>query len=226
MLELFRASCIPSFHVHCVFCIRNFHRLWHWNELVYQVVMRHRSKSFACNVVIMNFGLKRFHSLPCGFMRFHFTTIHCFGILLGSNFRLRSHFRDAIWRSSTRHGWCHKYFQFSPRVFFVNFFVFFVTWIDEVHSSQSSSSVELWFFFCPFSCLSRFWAALPFFVPTCGHTWSGLVVDWIFVSLSPGPHISFWRLVFQWSELSESSPRIWHMSVRIDNPVIVNTFFL
>ena len=57
--------------------------------------MRHRSKSFACNVVFMIFGLRRFHSLPCGFMRFHHTTIHFLGIL-GCNFRIRNHL-----------SWCH-----------------------------------------------------------------------------------------------------------------------
>ena len=48
------------------FNIRNFHRLWHRDELVYQVVMRHRCKSFACNVILMIFlVLRRLHSLPC-----------------------------------------------------------------------------------------------------------------------------------------------------------------
>ena len=39
-------------------------------------------KPFACNVVFMIWGLRRFHSLPCGFMRFHFSTINRFRSLL------------------------------------------------------------------------------------------------------------------------------------------------
>ena len=30
-----------------------FHRLWHRDELVYQITMRHRSKSFASNVIFV-----------------------------------------------------------------------------------------------------------------------------------------------------------------------------
>ena len=85
MLASSRASPMP-----CPLRLLHQDRLWHWNELVYRVVTRHRRKSFACNVVFMFLGLRWFHSLPCGFMRFHCTTIHCYGILLGCNFRLCS----------------------------------------------------------------------------------------------------------------------------------------
>ena len=37
-------------------------------------------KSFACNVVFMIVRLRRFHSLLCGFMRFHHTTVNRFWI--------------------------------------------------------------------------------------------------------------------------------------------------
>ena len=113
----------------------------------------------------MIFGLRRFNLLPCGVMRFHHTNIQCFGILLGCNFRLRNHFRDAILRFFTRHGWCQGYFQFSRRVF-EDFSLFFIIQIDEVISPQSSSIVELWFFFCPFlffSILSGFTYFRPYF---------------------------------------------------------------
>ena len=39
------------FLVYCCFRIRNFHRLRHRNEFVKQVVMNHRSISFACDVI-------------------------------------------------------------------------------------------------------------------------------------------------------------------------------
>ena len=121
----------------------------------------------------MILGLRRFHSLPCGFMRFNSTTRRCFGILLGFNFRLRSHLRDAIGWFITRRGWCHRSFQFPPRVF-ENFFVLFVIWIDEVSSSQSSSIVEPWVFLLPipfFSILSAFSNFRPNFWPYM--IWSG-----------------------------------------------------
>ena len=43
------------FLVHCCLCIRYFHRLWHRNKLVNQIVMGHRSKYFTCNVVFVFF---------------------------------------------------------------------------------------------------------------------------------------------------------------------------
>ena len=118
-------------------------------------------------------------------------TIRCVGILLGCNFRLRHHFRDAILRSFSRHGWCHRSFQFSPRVF-ENVFVFFVVRISKVNSPLSSSIVELWLFFCPFlflSILSGFTNFRPCF---WSHMiWSGSRLN-LCQSLT-GPHISFWR---------------------------------
>ena len=53
------SSFFPLF-VH-YFCIRNFHRLWLKNKLV-----------FARNVVFMIFRMRRFNSLPCGFMGFQY----------------------------------------------------------------------------------------------------------------------------------------------------------
>ena len=63
--------------------------------LVNQVVMGHRSETFACIAIFMFCEWRRFLSLPCGFMRFHHTTINRFGNLLGCNFLLRSHLRGA-----------------------------------------------------------------------------------------------------------------------------------
>ena len=151
------------------------------------------------------FWLRRFLSLSPGFLRVHFTTIHCFGILLGSNFRLRNHFCD-VRLSFARHGWDHRSFQLSPRIF-ENFFVLCVIWIDKVNSSQSSSIVEFWLLVCPFlffSILSGFPNFRPYFWPYM--IWSGSRLN-LFPSRR-GPHISFWRFLLQYSELCESFPRI------------------
>ena len=123
----------------------------------------------------MFFGLRRFHALPFGFMRFHYTPIHCFGTLLGCNLGFRSHFRDGTGWYLARHGWCQMSFQLSPRCF-ENFFVFFVILIDKVFSSQSSGIVALRFLFCSFlfcSILSSFSYLRPNFWPYM--IWSGTV---------------------------------------------------
>ena len=64
--------------IHCNFCIQKFHRLGHRDELD----ATSNLKPFACNVVFMIWGLRRFHSLPSGFMRFHYATITRFRSLL------------------------------------------------------------------------------------------------------------------------------------------------
>ena len=69
------AGIVSSFFhslVHCSFCIRNLHRLWHRNKLAHHVVMCQRSKSFTSSAIFMNLGLQRFCSLSRGFM----STIH------------------------------------------------------------------------------------------------------------------------------------------------------
>ena len=141
--------------------------------------MCHRSKSFSCNAIFVNFGLQRFRSLPRGCMRFHYTTTHCFRLFFIAYFRLCIRLRVAC-LSFTQHRGSHKSFRFFPRNL----------WISECSlSSGSMKSVFEYcrasFFFFAHSCFSRFWAALPIFVQTSGHTWSGLAVVWIFVSLPP-----------------------------------------
>ena len=181
-------------------------------------------------MVFMVFGLWSFCSLSRGFMRFHSSTEHCFGILLWCTVRLCCYLiekqvsSDALRRPSTRQCWCHRSFQFSPRIL-ENFFVFFVIWIDKVNSSHFSIIVELWFFFCPFlflSILSGFTNFRPNFWPYM--IWSGTCLN-LCQSL-PGPHASFWRYTFQQGAFCESCPRIWQMSARIDIPIIVNSFLL
>ena len=109
-----------------------FHCWRHGDELVHQIVMGHRSKSLTCNVIFMVLGLRRFCSLSLGFMGFHISTFHCFGILLECTVRLCNHFRGAL-LSFARHGWSHKSFQFSPRIL-ENYVALFVIWIDKVNS--------------------------------------------------------------------------------------------
>ena len=129
-LQCWNCLLLLPFLVYCFCRIRDFPRLRHRNKLVKQIVMGHRSKTFACNVVFMMFGLRRFHSLSCGLMRFHHTTIRRVWSVLGCNLRLCKHFRDAIWKSFTRHGRCHRFFQISSRIF-QSLFVFFIIRIDE-----------------------------------------------------------------------------------------------
>ena len=52
------------------FCTPNFHCMRHRNKLVNPIVMGHRIFVFC--------GWRRFHSLPCGFMRFHSSTRNSF----------------------------------------------------------------------------------------------------------------------------------------------------
>ena len=69
------------------------------------------------------------------------------------------------------------------------------------------------------SCITHF---CPYIWPYM--IWSGSRLN--LCQSHTGPHVSFWMLHFQKSELCESSSRIWQMLVRIDIPVIVNSFFL
>ena len=66
------------FLIHCSFRIWNFYRLRHRNELLNQSVMIHRCISSACDVTFMMLWRRSLHSWPCGFMRFHYTTISRF----------------------------------------------------------------------------------------------------------------------------------------------------
>ena len=128
----------------------------------------------------------RFHPLPCGFVRFHCTTIFRFGNRLGCSVLRCSHLRGACLSFLfAMHCRCHRSFQFSPPI--VSFFVILVLRINQVNSSQSSSFIEFGILFFLF--FERFWAALPILVHTYSHTWSGLVVVWTSVSLPPTTHI-------------------------------------
>ena len=147
-LELF-----PSF-IHCSFCIWNIHCLKHRNEIVNQIGMGHRSKPFACNVVFMISRLRRFNSLPCGFVKFQHTTILRFWNLVGC-IKPRCGYLSAGRAGRTlcslfaRHSRVHMHFQLSPRIP-NDFFVFFILWINKVDASHSSSIFEFWLLVFPF----------------------------------------------------------------------------
>ena len=143
-LELF------PFLVHGSFCIRNLHRLWQWDELVHQIIMCHRSDTFSSNEIFMHFELQRFCSLSRGLMRFHQITIHIFEFLFFAI--VLCHFGDTRMlhvHPLAWHGWCHRSFQFSSCVS-ENLRILFVIWINKVNSTQFSSIVKFWLFFCPF----------------------------------------------------------------------------
>ena len=107
-------------------------------SLVCQIVMCHRVVSFARDEVFVLCRYRRFHSLSCGFMRLHRTTINRFWESLESNFLLCNHFRDAsVNHPVGRHSWCHGSFQFSPRIF-ESFFVILMIRINEVNASRFS----------------------------------------------------------------------------------------
>ena len=118
------------FLVHGSVCIWNLHWFRHRNKFVNPIVMDHRSGAFSCNAIFMFCEWRRFHSLPCGFMRFHCTTINRVGNLLECNFLLCSHLRGASPSFPlARHGCCNRSFQFSHRVF-ESFFEMLVVRID------------------------------------------------------------------------------------------------
>ena len=93
-----------------------------------------------------------------------------------------------------RHGRCHRSFQFPPRIL-ESFFVILVIRIKKFNSSQSSSIIEFWFFFCPFLLFSILSGFTNFF-HTSGHTWSGLEVAWTFVNLHQDHMFPWWGFSF------------------------------
>ena len=135
--------------------------------------------------------------MPCGFMRCHYTTRNRFGNLLGCNFLLCNHLRGAnLSFPLTRHSWCHKSFQISPRSF-ESFFVILVIRINQVHSSQSSSIVEFWILvlpclFCSILSMSGFTKFGPYFWPYM--IWSDSNLN--FCLSPPGQHISVGKFFF------------------------------
>ena len=107
--------------VHGSLCIRNLHRLWHWDKLTHQITMCHRSESFPSNPIFMCFGLQRFCSLSRRLVGFHHTTIHCFEFFLMAIFLLNIRFHDAgmLFVSLAGHGRSNKSLHFLLAFFLI-----------------------------------------------------------------------------------------------------------
>ena len=103
--------------------------------------------------------------------------------------------------------------------------VIFITWIDRINSCQTLACSSFGFS-SAHSCFSFLLASFPILFQASGHKWSGRDVVWIFVSLPPGPHVSFGRFLFQWSKPRETCPRIRQISVSIDVAIIINSLIL
>ena len=107
----------------------------------YQIVMGHRSKPFACILILM--FRKWFHSLTYGFKRFHFTSVSRFLESHGVQFRALHPPSWCLFELSFRMAWS------LPRVFPTyssNFWKFLCNLCHqdhEVNSSWSSSIIEL-----------------------------------------------------------------------------------
>ena len=155
--------------------------------------MDHRSKSSTCNVIFVFFWKRRFHSLSCGFVGFHYTSIDGSWNLV----------RCSLLHSQLLLVWFSFLHGMTASIDLSNFLLVFLriflhscsSGSLKVDSSQRRvfSSFDFSFFH---SCFSRFWADFQILVHTSGHTLSELVVVWTFVSL-PGSHIFFWRFLFQ-----------------------------
>ena len=197
-LDFFQAPCwkcleFLPFCVHCGFCIRNFHRLWHWNKLVHQIVMWHRSKPFACNVIFMIFPDSEDSArCLCGLMRFHFFNHTLFwnsSRMQSPTSRMQSPIfaTTFVMQGCLLHGMAGAVdlTSFLLAFFLKSFFEILVIRIDNVNSSQSPEHCRASVSLLPMPFCSRFWTASPILVRTSGHTWSGLVVVWIFVSPTP-----------------------------------------
>ena len=148
--------------------------------------MCHRVVSSACDEVFMLCRYRRFHSLSCGFMRFHRTTINRFWNLLRAISCFATTFVMLVWTIllegiAGAMGLTNFLLAFFYKE---SFFVILIIRINKVNSCQSSSMVEFWLLVFPFLFLSIL-RAVPMLVHTSGHTWSCLEVGWTFVNLLP-----------------------------------------
>ena len=77
-----------------------------------------------------------------------------------------------------------------------------------------------------FAWSSSFSIASPILVLASGLLWSGCDVVWILVSLTPDCLHPFWGASFNNVNLVKSSPWLWHISVVVNIPVSIQSFFL
>ena len=136
--------------------------------------------------------VEKVHSLPCGFVGFHFSTTDGLWNLVSCS-HLRSQFPVAcVNLLFARLGCVQRPFQFSSRIY-QGFFVFMVIldqWSRFLSVIEHCRVLASRFSILVFSILSGFrfwWFPIPASLSILVHfrpTWSGLVVVWTFVSLS------------------------------------------
>ena len=139
--------------------------------------VRHTEQS-ACNLVFVIFRWRRFHSLPCGFVRFHHTTISCLWNLVRC-IQLRSQLVVLEWTSFLH---CMAASTGLSNFLLACSRVSVYSWFSIVDSSQSSSIVEFWLLVFPFlliSILSGFPNFRPNFWPYMIWSRSRLNLLWV-----------------------------------------------
>ena len=115
-------------------------------------------------------------------------------------------FSAAIYWCFTRHCCWHRNFQLSTSVSH-GVFEFFIPWINEMNTTQSSGIVELWFLDSPLL-FALLFAASDICFHISGHTLSGLEVVCYLVSLHPDHEHPSRGLSFKKKESCEACPCI------------------
>ena len=171
--------------------------------------MGHRSKSFTRSMIFMTFRLRRFHSLPCGFLWFQPQSV--FGVVSNAISDCANTF--VIPFGALLHGMTGAIglstflFACLPKVFPFFFSHVCLSVSEQCRDSASPMPILV---FSPY-----FWSYM---------IWSGSRLT--FCQSRHGPHWSLGRFFEQQSELRETIPRIRQTSVWIDNPIIIDPFFL
>ena len=184
--------------VHCNLCIRNFHRLWHRDEPVHQIRVCHRSESFSCNAIFVNFWIAKIplvgswiHGIPLYNHTWCWTLYHYQISALHSLARCLSVF-------FTRHRGSHRSFHFFSSHFGEHLNILFVVWINGVNSSaevEHYRALASRFPFLYFSVLSGFTYFRPSFWPYM--IWSGSRLNFCqSLPMCPFGGFSFSRLNF------------------------------
>ena len=149
------AAIVSSFFpflVHCCLCIWNLHRLRHRNKFMHQIVMQHRilpcsRDVFFVNLFVTDSNLSLVDS---------WASVIQLNLVLVSDALAFSVIETTVsrmyaWGNALLHGiaaafWC---FQLSPCIL-NDVFVFFVTRVNRINSSQISGVFEFRFLDCPF----------------------------------------------------------------------------
>ena len=119
-------------------------------KFVHKIVVVQLLNSSSCNMIFMTFMKSSFHTLSRRFVGFNDTCVFCLTI-----FRDAAGFPVLFASVFARHCSWHRNFQLSTRIFH-DILEFFVSWINEVNTTQSSGIVELWFLDGPLLLLFSF----------------------------------------------------------------------